>query len=166
MKLSGRGPLCPFRQASSIPLDYTWKLKTKLYYSVTRKKMPKHSDIKGPTQRQLRVGEMIRHAFTDILTRMEFIAPGIDSQHVTVTEVRVSPDLRNATIYTLPFGNGDAAQLCEALSRHQKYLRGELAKRVNLKYMPNLSFQIDDSFEKANRIDQLLQSPSVKRDLG
>lgn len=129
--------------------------------------MSKQSDFKGPTQRQLRVGEMIRHAFTDVLMRLEFIEPGLDSQSVTVTEVRVSPDLRNATIYTVPFGNADAAaRLRDALARHQKYLRGELAKRVKLKYMPNLSFQIDDSFEQAKRIDELLQSPTVKRDLG
>lgn len=128
--------------------------------------MSKQSDFKGPTQRQLRVGEMIRHAFTDILMRLEFIEHGLDSQSITVTEVRVSPDLRNATIYTVPFGNTDAARLRDALTRHHKYLRGELAKRVKLKYMPNLSFQIDDSFEQAKRIDELLQSPAVKRDLG
>ncbi|MBX2806514.1 MAG: 30S ribosome-binding factor RbfA [Hyphomicrobiales bacterium] len=128
--------------------------------------MSKHSELKGPTQRQLRVGEMIRHAFTDILMRLEFMEDGLDSHSVTITEVRVSPDLRNATIYTLPFGAADAGKLREALSRHQKYFRGELAKRVNLKYMPNLSFQIDDSFDKAKRIDELLQSPAVKRDIG
>jgi ribosome-binding factor A len=128
--------------------------------------MPKHTDTKGPNQRQLRVGEMIRHAFTDILMRLEFIEPGLDSKSVTVTEVRVSPDLRNATIYTVPFGSADADRLRNALTRHQKYLRGELAKRLKLKYMPNLSFQIDDSFDQAQRIDQLLQSPAVKRDLG
>jgi len=128
--------------------------------------MSKHTDVKGPTQRQLRVGEMIRHAFTDILMRLEFIEPGLNSQSVTVTEVRVSPDLRNATIFTVPFGNDDTARLRTALSRHQKYLRGELAKRVKLKYMPSLSFQIDDSFDQAKRIDEILQSPAVKRDLG
>jgi ribosome-binding factor A len=128
--------------------------------------MSKQSDSKGPTQRQLRVGEMVRHAFTDVLMRLEFTEPGLDSHSVTVTEVRVSPDLRNATIYTVPFGNADAPRLRDALMRHQKYLRGELAKRVKLKYMPNLSFKIDDSFEQAKRIDELLQSPAVKRDLG
>ena len=127
--------------------------------------MPKHSDLRGPTQRQLRVGEMIRHAFTDILMRLEFIEYGLDSHSVTVTEVRVSPDLRNATIFTVPFGTADAAALRDALNRHQKYLRGELAKRLNLKYMPNLSFQIDDRFDQAKRIDELLHSPAVKRDL-
>lgn len=128
--------------------------------------MPRQSDFKGPTQRQLRVGEMIRHAFTEILMRMEFVEPGLSSQAITVTEVRVSPDLRNASIYVLPFGKGDPARLREALLRHQKQFRGELAKRLELKYMPNLTFQIDDSFERANRIDAILQSPEVKRDLG
>ncbi len=128
--------------------------------------MTKHGGFKGPTQRQLRVGEMIRHALTEILMRLEFLEPGLTGQNITVTEVRVSPDLRNATIYTLPFGRGDPVLLIEALMRHQKFLRSELAKRVELKYMPSLSFQIDDSFDKAKRIDELLQSPQVKRDLG
>jgi ribosome-binding factor A len=128
--------------------------------------MKRHSDSKGPTQRQLRVGEMIRHALTEILMRLDMLDSDLDGKNITVTEVRVSPDLRNATIYTLPFGRGNPAKLSAALTRHQKLLRGELAKRLNLKYMPNLSFQIDNTFEKAQRIDELLHSPEVKRDLG
>jgi ribosome-binding factor A len=121
---------------------------------------------KGPSQRQLRVGEMIRHAFAEILMRSEIVDPDFDAHAVTVTEVRVSPDLRNATIYVIPFGQGQTAPLIAALKRHQRFIRGELAKRLDLKYMPSLSFEIDDSFDKAERIDEILRSPEVRRDLG
>jgi ribosome-binding factor A len=121
---------------------------------------------KGPSQRQLRVGEMIRHAFSDILLRSEIADPEFDGHAITITEVRVSPDLRNATVFCLPFGEGDPEKVRAALMKHQRFLRGELAKRVDLKYMPNLSFQIDESFDYAARIDTILGSPDVKRDLG
>lgn len=120
---------------------------------------------KGPTQRQLRVGEMIRHALAEILMRSEIADLDFDGHDVTVTEVKASPDLRNATVYVMPFGHGDPETLKAALVRHQKFLRGELAKRVDLKYMPTISFQIDDSFEKAERIEEILRSPQVRRDL-
>lgn len=121
---------------------------------------------KGPSQRQLRVGEMIRHAFADILMRSEIADPEFDGHAITITEVRVSPDLRNATVFCLPFGEGDPKAVRDALVKHQRFLRGELAKRVDLKYMPNLSFQIDETFDHAERIDTILSSPDVKRDLG
>jgi ribosome-binding factor A len=127
--------------------------------------MTRHQGQKGPNQRQLRVGEMIRHAFAEILARSEIADPDFDGHNVTITEVRVSPDLRNATVYALPFGNGSAAALKAALSRHQRYLRGELAKRVDLKYMPTLSFEIDETFDEAERVDAILRSPQVRRDL-
>jgi ribosome-binding factor A len=127
--------------------------------------MAKQHGSRGQTQRQLRVGEIIRHAFAEILMRSEIVDPEFDGQDVTVTEVRVSPDMRNATIYTVPFGDRDAKALKAALVRHQRFLRGELAKRVDLKYMPQLSFEIDDSFDKAERIEEILRSPAVKRDL-
>lgn len=120
---------------------------------------------KGPSQRQLRVGEMIRHAFAEILLRSEIADPEFDGHDVTLTEVRVSPDLRNATLFILPFGSGNGTAIKGALERHQRFLRGELAKRVDLKYMPNLSFEIDETFDQAQRIDSLLRSPEVKRDL-
>jgi ribosome-binding factor A len=127
--------------------------------------MKRHPSNKGPTQRQLRVGEMIRHAFAEILMRSEIVDPEFDGHNITITEVRVSPDLRNATVYALPFGSGNPETLKAALMRHQRFLRGELAKRVDLKYMPNLSFQIDETFDKVERIDAILRSPEVRRDL-
>lgn len=120
---------------------------------------------KGPSQRQLRVGEMIRHAFAEIMMRSDIVDPDFDGHDLTVTEVRVSPDLRNATIYTVPFTKGDPKKLQDALKRHQKFLRGELAKRLDLKYMPSLSFEIDESFDEAERIEAILRSPEVRRDL-
>jgi ribosome-binding factor A len=121
---------------------------------------------KGPSQRQLRVGEMIRHAFADILMRTEIADPEFDGHGITITEVKVSPDLRNATVFCLPFGEGAPKAVRDALVKHQRFLRGELAKRLDLKYMPNLSFQIDETFDHAERIDTILSSPEVKRDLG
>ncbi len=120
---------------------------------------------KGSSQRQLRVGEMIRHSLAEIFLRSGIADPDFDGHDVTVTEVKVSPDLRNATIFFLPFGRGAPDKLKTALNRHHKFLRGELAKRVDLKYVPDISFQIDESFEKAERIDEILRSPKVRRDL-
>ena len=128
--------------------------------------MSKQQGLKGPTQRQLRVGEMIRHAFADILWRSGIADPELQPGKVTVTEVRLSPDLRDAVIFALPFGGGDTKALKDALARNQRFLRGELAKRVDLKYMPSLLFQIDETFEEAERIDAILRSPTVSRDLG
>ena len=128
--------------------------------------MAKQQGARGPTQRQLRVGEILRHALADMLLRGEIADPALDKQKVTVTEVRLSYDLRTATVYIVPFGgSGDAKSLRTILAKHQRFLRGELAKRVDLKYMPNLSFQIDETFDEAERIDAILRSPTVSRDL-
>lgn len=127
--------------------------------------MTKRHGGKGATQRQLRVGEMIRHALADILLRGEIADPDLGREPVTVTEVKLSPDLRHATIYVRPFGQGDAAALVAALKRHHRYLRGELAKRVEVKFVPDLIFRIDESYDEAERIDALLRSPDVARDL-
>ncbi len=126
--------------------------------------MTKRQGGKAATQRQLRVGEMIRHALADILLRGEIADPDL-SQPITVTEVRLSPDLRHATVYVRPFGAGDAAVLVAALKRHHRFLRGELARRVEMKYLPDLVFRIDESFDEAERIEALLRSPDVARDL-
>lgn len=120
---------------------------------------------KGPSQRQLRVGEMLRHELAGMLLRSEIADPELDQRAITVTEVRLSPDLRNATVYVMRFGGGDGSAIPASLARHQRFLRGELAKRVDLKYMPNLTFQIDETFDEAARIDALLRSPDVSRDL-
>jgi ribosome-binding factor A len=109
---------------------------------------------------------MIRHAIADMLVRGEIADPELDKQKITVTEVRLSPDLRVATVYIVPFGGaGDAKATRTTLAKHQRFLRGELAKRVDLKYMPNLLFQIDETFDVADRIDAILRSPTVSRDL-
>jgi ribosome-binding factor A len=129
--------------------------------------MARQQGAKGPGQRQLRVGEMLRHALADMLLRGEIADPELEKQKITVTEVRLSPDLRTATVYIVPFGgSGDANGMRKTLAKHQRFLRGELAKRVDLKYMPNLLFQIDATFDEAERIDAILRSPTVSRDLG
>lgn len=127
----------------------------------------RRQQAKGPSQRQLRVGEMIRHAIAEVLSRSEISDPALDGKIVTITEVKLSPDLRHATVYARPLGDegGDAQEIVSALGRHQRYLRGELARRVDLKYMPDLTFRLDESFDEAERIDALLRSPSVLRDL-
>jgi ribosome-binding factor A len=121
---------------------------------------------KGPTQRQLRVGEMVRHALADILTRTEIADPELEGRYITVTEAKTSPDLRHAVIFVRPFGTDeDGPAIVKALNRHQRFLRGELARRVDLKFSPDLTFRLDESFDEAERIDALLRSPTVQRDL-
>ena len=119
---------------------------------------------KAPSQRQLRVGEEIRHALSEILRRAHFRDPVLAEASVTVTEARVSPDLRNATVFVMPLG-GDIEPVVEALNRASAFLRGQLADAVRLKYMPKLNFVHDESFDEANRIDALLHSEAVRRDL-
>ena len=119
----------------------------------------------GPTQRQLRVGELVRHALAEILTRGEIHDEVLASHAVTVSEVRMSPDLRLASIYIMPLGGKDLKPVLEALGRHRKYIRGEIARAVNLKFAADIRFLADESFDEAQRIDQILRSPEVARDL-
>lgn len=121
--------------------------------------------VKGPSQRQLRVGELIRHALAETLGRGEVQDPALEGRLVTITEVRLSPDLRHATVYARPFGGGETEELIRALNRNARFMRGELAQRVDLKYMPDLVFRLDESFDEAELIDALLRSPDVRRDL-
>jgi ribosome-binding factor A len=118
----------------------------------------------GPSQRQLRVGELVRHAMADMLTRGEVHDPVLESHMVTVPEVRMSPDLRLATIYVLPMGGRDESAVLAAFERNKRFLRGEIARRINLKFAPEVRFRIDERFEEAERIDRLLRSPAVRRD--
>jgi ribosome-binding factor A len=118
-----------------------------------------------PSQRQLRAGELMRHALAEILSRGDVHDPTIQGHLITVPEVRMSPDLRLATAYVMPLGGRDAEQVIEALERNKKYLRGEVARRIEMKFVPELRFHIDDRFDEAERINKLLASPSVKRDL-
>jgi ribosome-binding factor A len=119
----------------------------------------------GGSQRQLRVGELVRHALAEMLTRGDVHDPVLESHMITVPEVRMSPDLRLATIYVMPMGGHDAEAVIEAFDRHKKFLRGEIAHRINLKFAPDIRFRIDDRFAEAERIDKLLHSPEVVRDL-
>ncbi len=120
---------------------------------------------KAPSQRQLKVGELIRHALAEILNRGEISDEVLDRHSLTVPEVRMTPDLKLATAYVMPLGGGDADEVVAHLEQHKRFLRGELARRVNLKYMPQLRFKVDVSFESSGRIDAILASPKVARDL-
>jgi ribosome-binding factor A len=120
---------------------------------------------KVPSQRQLKVGELIRHALAEIFTRGELMDEVIERHSLTVPEVRMSPDLKLATVYVMPLGGGEAKEVVAHLEKHKRYLRGELARRVEMKFMPELRFKVDTSFEASARIDELLASPQVARDL-
>ena len=120
---------------------------------------------KGASQRQLRVGELVRHTMADMLTRGEVHDPVIEGHLITVPEVQMTADLRLATIYVMPLGGRDAEAVLAALERNKKFLRGEIAHRVNLKFAPEIRFRIDERFEEAERIEKLLRTPAVRRDL-
>jgi ribosome-binding factor A len=119
-----------------------------------------------PSQRQLRVGEELRHALAHVLQRGELRDPALKDVTVTVTEVRVSPDLKNATAYVMPLGGRNGGAVIEGLTRSAGYLRGQLAREVPLRFSPMLSFALDTSFDHASRINELLHRPEVRRDLG
>lgn len=118
--------------------------------------MRKHRG-KAPSKRQLRVGEELRHVLAHVLMRDDLRDPALAGVSITVTEVRASPDLKNATVYVLPLGGVDADEVVAALKRAAPYLRGQVAHEVDLRYTPTLSFEADRSFEQAERIDQLLR---------
>ena len=120
---------------------------------------------KAPSQRQLRVGELIRHKLAEMLSRGDIHDDVIASHVITVPEVRLSPDLKLATVYVIPLGGEDVQPVIEALNRHKRFIRGEIAHAVNLKYAPELRFRRDETFEEASRIDALLASPQVRRDV-
>ena len=119
----------------------------------------------GPSQRQLRVAELIRHAMAEMLTRGEIHDDVLAAYVVTIPEVRMSPDLRLATIYVMPLGGKDTAPVLAALDRNKRYIRGEVAHAVNLKFAPDIRFIADDTFDEARRIDEILRSPKVAQDL-
>ncbi len=119
----------------------------------------------GPSQRQLRVGELIRHELAAILSRGDIQDDVLTSHVVTVPEVRMSPDLKLATCYVMPLGGVDERPVLAALDKHKKHLRHEVARRVNLKFAPDLRFRRDETFDEASRIDALLRSERVQADL-
>src|SRR5262249_35568736 len=131
--------------------------------------MPRHhhrdSAPSGPSQRQLRVGELIRHALAEMLSRGEIHDETIESHMITVPEVAVTADLRLATIYVMPLGGRDAKPVIVALERNKKFLRGEIARRINLKFAPDIRFRFDERFDEAERIEKILRTPQVQRDL-
>lgn len=119
----------------------------------------------GPSQRMLRVGELVRHALADVLQRGDHVDPVLSGVLVTVPEVRMSPDLKIATCYVMPLGGKDVTPVLKALAANQKMLRTEVGRRVELKSVPSLRFLKDTSFDEGARIDALLRKPEVARDL-
>ena len=131
--------------------------------------MPRHhqkkSSAPGGSQRQLRVGEQVRHSIADILAQGSVHDADLEGHIITVPEVRMSPDLKLATIYVMPLGGRDTEIVIAALERNKKFLRGEVARRVNLKFAPDIRFRVDERFDEAERIEKLLRTPAVQKDL-
>jgi len=125
----------------------------------------KSQSAKPPSQRQLRVGELIRHKLAEMLSRGDIHDDVLASHVVTIPEVRLSPDLKLATAYVIPLGGSDTEAVIEALTRNKRFIRGEIANAVNLKFAPDIRFMRDESFEEASRIDALLASPKVRQDV-
>ena len=128
--------------------------------------MSRHASDKGPTQRQLRAGELIRHAVAGILQREELRDPGLSGVIVTVTEVRMSPDLKIATAFVTALGRDDMEPVIKALAANAKFIRGRVGPALRqMKFMPQFRFRADTSFDNFSKIDELLRSPEVARDL-
>ena len=131
--------------------------------------MARHSHnskpLQGPTQRQLRAGELVRHALVEILREEDVTDAALEGVSVTVTEVRVSPDLRHAVVFVEPLGGTHAPAVVEALNRHSKFLRGRLGRSIDMRFTPDLKFLHDESFNEAARMNRLFEDPKVRRDL-
>lgn len=126
---------------------------------------PKPGAASGPSQRQLRVAEEVRHALAAVLERGDFRDPDLAGANVTVTEVRASPDLKHMMVFVTPLGGGDATVLLAALKRAAPYLRGQVSQAVRTKFAPNLVFRADTAIDAAARMEALFHSPTVARDL-
>jgi ribosome-binding factor A len=136
--------------------------------AIEKQIMPRHhkkDSAPGGSQRQLRVGETVRHAIADILSHGSVHDADLEGHIITVPEVRMSPDLKLATIYVMPLGGRDTEIVIAALERNKKFLRGEIARRVNLKFAPDIRFRVDDRFDEAERIEKLLRTSGVQKDL-
>lgn len=118
-----------------------------------------------PTARQLRVGEEMRHGLARIFERRELRDPALAEVAVTVTEVRMSPDLKHALVFVMPLGGSHAAEVLAGLKRGATFLRGLLAREIALRFLPSLAFALDTSFDHANRINEILHRPEVRRDV-
>ncbi len=132
---------------------------------MTRKKSSSANSAKGPSQRMLRVGELIRHKVSEMLIRGDIHDDVIAGHSITIPEVRISPDLKVATVYVMPLGGKDIKPVIESLTKNKKYIRTEVAHTLNLRYAPDLRFREDETFEEATRIDRLLDSPKVRQDV-
>jgi ribosome-binding factor A len=137
---------------------------------MTRDRKPRRSTIAanapqtGPSQRMLRVAELVRHKLSEMLTRGEIHDDVLATHVVTIPEVRMSPDLKLATVYVVPLGGKDEQAVISALARNARYIRGEIAHALNLKFAPNLRFLRDETFDEVDRIERLLASPKVRQD--
>jgi ribosome-binding factor A len=120
---------------------------------------------KGPSQRQLRAGELIRHALVEIITEANLTDPALLGVSVTITEVRMGPDLRHATVFVEPLGGDHASEVVQALNRHARFLRGRLGRQIDMKFTPELRFLHDESFDEAQRMNRLFDDPKVRQDL-
>ena len=120
---------------------------------------------KRPNQRQLRVGEALRHGLVRVLARGDLRDPALSGLNLTVTEVRVSPDLKNATAFVVPLGGSGLDEAAEALNRAAGFLRSEVAREVQLRHAPRISFEADRSFDRAGKMQDILDRPRVRRDL-
>jgi ribosome-binding factor A len=127
--------------------------------------MRKHASNIGPTQRQLRVGEMLRHALAEVLRRGDIRDPDLAGISVTITQVKPSPDMRHATVFCEPLGGKNAKPVIAALNKHKGFLRGELGHMITMKFTPDLRFVEDESFAEAQKIETILKSSRVQRDL-
>ncbi|MFV0281436.1 MAG: 30S ribosome-binding factor RbfA [Rhodoblastus sp.] len=124
-----------------------------------------HQHGAEPSQRMLRVAELVRHACAEVISRGDISDPVLESHVVTIPRVKMSPDLKLATVFVMPLGGKDAPEVIKALDRHRAFLRGEIARKVNLRFAPDVRFRIDDSFDNSAKIDALLNSEKVRRDL-
>ena len=127
--------------------------------------MSKDHKPTGPSQRMLRVGELVRHALAAIFARGDVEDDALRGSVITVPEVRMTPDLKIADAYIMPLGGEHAEEIVAALNRHRKFIRGRVAPQINMKFAPELRFFVDDTFEEASRIDALLRSDRVQKDL-
>jgi len=133
--------------------------------AVKGRNVPSRGAPMGPSQRQLRAGELVRHALVEVLREEEIHDDAMAGVSVTLTEVRMSPDLRHAHCFVVPLGGGHVREMVSALNRHSKFLRGALARRIVMKFTPDLRFLHDESFETAERIGRLFDDPRVRADL-
>lgn len=132
---------------------------------MSSRKKDRQRDGRGPSQRQLRVGESLRHSLAELLLRVEINDPALSGVNITVTEVRATPDLRLVTAFIAPLGGDNKEEVLEALNRHNRFIRGELSHKVTMKHMPELKFRLDKSYDEYEKINELLHLPRVAQDL-